>query len=176
MKQTEIVGLVNRLEDILEEGKSNFITNKVSIDREEMMETISDIRLKLPTELSQAVWIVEERNRILAEAQTEAALVIQEAQETLHKMIDQHEITRYAEERAQYILEHARKDAREMHNGAVDYAADKFLMVEQKLKQTLDTMHKEMQGFEALATDVLRTIYDERQQLKESIQPNRIAE
>lgn len=165
-KEAEITYLLDQVEDILEEGKTNFITNKVSVDRDDLLEVIKDIRLKLPTELRQSVWIVEERNKILAEAQAEASLVVQEAQETLQKMVEQHEITKYAEDRAQYILENARKDSREMHNGAIEYAEDVFKDVEQKLKQSLDIVHKEVQTFESYITDVLRTIYDHRQELK----------
>ena len=104
-KETEIMSLLDQMEELLEEGKTSFITSKVSIDRDEFFEYIKDIRMKLPTELQQSVWIVEERNKILAEAQGEAKLIIQEAQETLQKMIEQHEITKYAEDRAQMILE-----------------------------------------------------------------------
>lgn len=166
-KEAEITYLLDQVEDIIDEGKTNFITSKVSVDRNELLEVIKEIRLKLPTELQQAVWIVEERNKILKEAQDDAATVMQDAQETLEKMIDQHEITKYAEDRAQYILENARKDAREMHHGAIEYAEDTFRGVEVCLKQTLDTIHKEVQAFEAYVTDVLRTVYDHRQELKE---------
>lgn len=165
-KETEITYLLDQIEEVLEEGKINFITNKVSVDRDELLELIKDIRLKLPTELTQSTWILKERNKILAEAQTEAALVVQEAQETLEKMVEQHEITKYAEDRAQYILENARKDSREMHNGAIEYAEDVFKDVELKLKHSLDTIHKEVQEFEGYIGDVLRTIYDHRQELK----------
>ncbi|MEG0999836.1 MAG: ATPase, partial [Cellulosilyticaceae bacterium] len=101
-KEAEITYLLDRLEDVLEEGKATFLSSKISIDRDEVLDYIKDIRLKLPTELQQSVWIVEERNKILAEAQNEGQLILQEAQDTLQKMIDQHEITKYAEERAQY--------------------------------------------------------------------------
>ena len=164
-KEREITYLLNQIEDILEEGKANFITSKVSVDRDEIMDVIKDIRMKLPTELQQSVWIVEERNKILAEAQNEASLVIQEAQDTLHKMVEQHEITKYAEDRAQYILENARKDSRDMHNGAIEYAEDVFKDVENKLKGTLETIHKEVQVFEAYVSDVLRVVYDHRKEL-----------
>lgn len=165
-KEAEITYLLDRLEDVLEEGKATFLSSKISIDRDEVLDYIKDIRLKLPTELQQSVWIVEERNKILAEAQNEGQLILQEAQDTLQKMIDQHEITKYAEERAQYILDAARKDARSVHLGSIEYADETMKQVEQRLKGTLDVIHKEVQDFEAYVTDVLRTLYDHRQELK----------
>ena len=39
------------------------------IDKEEVLEIIKEIRIKLPDEIKQAAWIKEERQRILAQAQ-----------------------------------------------------------------------------------------------------------
>ena len=175
-KETEIMSLLDQMEELLEEGKTSFITSKVSIDRDEFFEYIKDIRMKLPTELQQSVWIVEERNKILAEAQGEAKLIIQEAQETLQKMIEQHEITKYAEDRAQMILENARKDSREIRIGAIEYANETVKGVEQQLKLTLESIHKEAQNFENYITNELRILYDHRQELKEMIHPQPVME
>lgn len=170
-KEAEIMSLLDQMEDMLEEGKTSFISNKVSIDREEFFECIKDMRMKLPNEIQQSVWIVDERNKILAEAQSEAQLIIQEAQETLQKMIEQHEITKYAEERAQMILENARKDSREIRIGAIEYANETVKVVEQRLKATLEAIHKEAQNFEGYITNELRILYDHRQELKDMIHP-----
>ena len=71
----EIAVLLDQLEDLIEEGKTNFLSGKVAIDKDEMIEIIRDIRLKLPTEVQQSVWIVEERNKIIDEAQKEAHVI-----------------------------------------------------------------------------------------------------
>ncbi len=162
----ELACLLDQLEDLIEEGKTGFLSSRISVDREEMIEVIREIRLKLPTELQQSVWIVEERNKILAEAQKEAHLIIEEAHEKLENMTERHEITQYAKERAMEIIETARSDAREIQSGSTAYADDIVRSVELKLKGCLETVHKEMQDFEAYVTDVLRELYDNRQQLK----------
>ncbi len=162
----EIAILLDQLEDIIEEGKPSFLSGKISIDREQLIDVIRDIRLKLPTEVQQSIWIVEERNKILAEAQKEAHIIIEEAHEKLETLIEQHEITQYAKERAEQIIETARHDARQIHMGSVEYAEELFKDVEMKLKTTLETVHREVQHFEGYITDVLREVYDNRQELK----------
>lgn len=67
-KVMEIFTLLETLEDILERSKSVPFTEKTIVDKEEVLEIIKDIRLKLPDELKQAKWIKEERARILDEA------------------------------------------------------------------------------------------------------------
>ncbi len=162
----EIAILLDQLEDIVEEGKPSFLSGKIAIDREHLIDVIRDIRLKLPTEVQQSIWIVEERNKILAEAQKEAHIIIEEAHEKLQSLIEQHEITQYATERSEHIIETARHDARQIHMGSVEYAEEIFKDVEIRLKTSLETIHKEVQQFENYITDVLREIYDNRQELK----------
>lgn len=162
----ELAILLDRLEDLIEEGKTSFLSGKIGINREEVIDVIRDIRLKLPTEVQQSVWIVEERNKILAEAQKEAHIIIEEAHEKLQNLIEQHEITQYATQRAEQIVETARQDARQIHMGAVEYAESLFKDVEVKLKTSLEMIHKEVQHFENYITDILREIYDNRQELK----------
>ena len=92
----EIFTCLENLEDKLENSKGVPFTNKVVVNKEELIEIIQEIRLKLPDELKQAKWIKEERTRILQEAQKEADGVVKEAESRIISMIDEHEITRKA--------------------------------------------------------------------------------
>ncbi|MBQ1274749.1 MAG: ATPase [Cellulosilyticum sp.] len=163
----EISVLLDQLEDLIEDGKTNFLSGKVAIDKELMLDIIRDIRLKLPTEVQQSVWIIEERNKIIDEAQKEAYVIREEAREEMQMMIEKDQITQYAKERAEYILLTAKEDAKQMHMGAVEYAQDTCKDVEQRLKFTLESIHQEVQVFESYITDLLREVYDNRQELKE---------
>jgi len=166
----EIAVLLDQLEDLIEEGKTNFLSGKVAIDKDEMVEIIRDIRLKLPTEVQQSVWIVEERNKILNEAQKEAHIIMEEAREQMQSMIEKDQITLFAKERAENILSTAKEDAKDMHRGAILYAQDTCKDVEQRLKFTLEAIHEEVQNFESYIADMLRDVYDNRQELKEMSQ------
>ena len=166
----EIAVLLDQLEDLIEEGKTNFLSGKVAIDKDSMIEIIRDIRLKLPTEVQQSVLIVEERTKILNEAQKEARVIIEEAREQMQSMIEKDQITLFAKERAENIVETAKQDAKQMHRGAIEYAQETCKDVEQRLKYTLESIHQEVQSFESYITDMLREVYDNRQELKEMSQ------
>ena len=83
----EIFTLLETLEDILERSKSVPFTEKAIVDKEEVLEIIKDVRLKLPDELKQAKWIKEERQRILLEAEKEADEIVKEAENRIISMI-----------------------------------------------------------------------------------------
>ena len=118
----EIFTLLENIEDILEKSKGVPFSNKVLVDKEEILEIISELRLKLPEELKQAKWIKEERQRILVEAQKEADDIVKEAENRIISMIDEHEITKKAYEKKAEIIETANEMSREISKGTKDYA------------------------------------------------------
>lgn len=136
----EIFTLLETLEEMLENSKSIPFSDKGIIDKEEMLEIIKEIRLKLPDELKQAKWVKEERQRILVEAQKEADDIVKEAENRIISMIDEHEITRKAYEQKAEIIETANEMSREISKGTKDYADSILGNIETALQNALETI------------------------------------
>ncbi len=144
----EIFTLLETLEDIMEKSRNVPFSSKCIVDKEEFLEIIKEIRLKLPDEIKQAKWIKEERQRILVEAQNEANDIIKEAENRIISMIDEHEITRKAYEKKVEIIETANEMSREIKSGTEEYA-DGVLA-----------------GIEVALEDALKVIQNNRKELK----------
>lgn len=144
----EIFTLLETLEDILERSKGVPFSSKSIIDKEEILEIIKEVRLKLPEEMKQAKWVKEERQRILVEAQKEADDIVKEAENRIISMIDEHEITRKAYEKKAEIIETANEMSREISKGTKDYA-DNILS-----------------GLEVALEDALKIIQNNRKELQ----------
>ena len=134
----EIFTLLETLEDILERCKSIPFSGKGIVEKDEVLEIIKEIRLKLPDELKQAKWVKEERQRIVLEAQKEANEIIREAENRIIAMIDEHEITKKAYEQKSEIIEAANLMSREISQGTKEYADGVLGQVENVLRETLD--------------------------------------
>ena len=145
----EIFTLLETLEDIMEKSRNVPFSTKCVVDRDEILEIVKEIRLKLPDEIKQAKWIKEERQRILVEAQNEANDIIKEAENRIISMIDEHEITRKAYEKKVEIIETANEMSREIKSGTEEYA-DGVLA-----------------GIEVALEDALKIIQNNRKELKE---------
>jgi oligopeptide/dipeptide ABC transporter ATP-binding protein len=63
----EILAILETLEDIIEKSIALPFSGKSLIDKEEILEIVKEIRLKLPDDIKQAKWVKEERQRILLE-------------------------------------------------------------------------------------------------------------
>ena len=133
----EIFTFLETLEDILENSKKLPFTDKVIVNKEELVEIIQEIRLKLPEELKQAKVIKEEHDRIISKANEEASEIVKEAENRIISMIDEHEITRKAYEQKNKIIENANDMAREISNGTKAYADNILAGVQVTLEDAL---------------------------------------
>ena len=136
----EIFTLLETLEEALEKSKTLPLVGKSLVDKEEFLDIIKEIRIKLPDELKQAKWVKEERARIMVEAQKEADDIVKEAENRIISMIDEHEITRKAYEQKAQIIETANEMSREISKGTKDYADNLLEKIEVVLEDALKTV------------------------------------
>ena len=59
--------MLDQLEDIIEGSKTVPIVGKAMIDKDELLDIIQELRLKMPDDLKQAKWVREERTKIISE-------------------------------------------------------------------------------------------------------------
>ncbi|MBR5157760.1 MAG: ATPase [Clostridia bacterium] len=136
----EILELIEVLEDKIDQSMTIPFWGKGIIDKDELMDMLQEIRVKFPEEMKQAKWIKEERQRIIADAQKEAAAIIQGAEDKIVALINEHEITKQAYEQANSIIEKAQSNSHEIRLGANQYADDLLRQVEEELVAVADTI------------------------------------
>ena len=136
----EIFTLLETLEEAIERSKTIPFSGKCMADREEILDIIKEIRIKLPDELKQAKWVKEERGRILVESKKEAEDIVKEEENRIISMIDEHEITIKAYEQKAQIIETANEMSREISKGTKDYADNLLAKIEVVLEDALKTV------------------------------------
>ena len=145
----DVLKLLDEIEDIVEAGSGIPFSQKVMVDKLEILDMVNEIRIKLPDEIKLASWIKEERKRILADAQEDAENLLSEANFKLEEIIDEHEVTNLAEERAQEILTKAKINAKEIRLGAIEYADGLLEDTQENLKEVITLLNdnrKELKG------------------------------
>ncbi len=131
----DILNLLERIEDIIEDSSKFPLSSKVMIDKEEILEVINEIRLKLPDEINRASWVAKERQRILSEAQGEADELIHKVQAQQKHLIEENEITRLAQKQANQLLHEAEEKANEMKEGAYNYSDEILSKLQDRIRE-----------------------------------------
>lgn len=147
----DLLNLIDEVEDIVEAGTGVPLTGKVMVDKDELLDIIKEIRIKLPDEIKQAAWIKEERQRIIDEAQKTSTAMISEAETRLEELIDREEVVRQANQRAEEIIKRAELSSEEIRNGALEYADELLYEAQENFKdliQLLNDNRKELRSKE----------------------------
>ena len=161
-----VLKLLEELEQVVDEGRSSPFSNKVQVDKDEIFEIIDEIKMKLPNEIKQSKWVIEERNKILVDAQKEADELLKEAEVRLSKLVEEHAVTQKAYEQAAEIMDAAKKSAKEMRLGAIDYADDVMGVAEQRLREMQDSIEQENRKLIEFYKENINVIFDNRQELR----------
>ncbi len=144
---SELTVLLDRFQNLVRQSRKLPWTGRVLIEEAELSTLLVQIQHVLPEEMKQAHWVMQERERILREANDEALRVVQQARGQADKLSEESEILQEARRKAEAIIEQARGTAREIHRSAREYA-DEILagLVSElnHLSQSLETNREEL--------------------------------
>jgi vacuolar-type H+-ATPase subunit H len=136
----ELLELLEQLEETLERGMNIPFSGRCVVRRDEVLELIQDIRLKLPDDIKTARNISVDKAHILEEAEGQASEILRNAETRITALVDEHEITRKAVEQAGVIIGNAKKNSREIRLGTREYADGVLDKVESILSETLEVI------------------------------------
>ncbi|MBK8021392.1 MAG: hypothetical protein IPK19_08135 [Chloroflexi bacterium] len=133
----DIQHLVDRLEDLIDEGRHIPFSKLTMIDEERALEIIDQMRISIPEEIEKAARVLAQRDRIMAQANEEAARVVQLARERGDQLIDREALVQAAQSRAANIIEAARQESEVITGDADGYVLDSLGSLEQQLVKLL---------------------------------------
>ncbi|MGE5576003.1 MAG: hypothetical protein ACM3TT_02255 [Syntrophothermus sp.] len=158
MPKTNLMLLLEQLESAVETRPRIPIIDRVLVDAEEILDLIDKIRSSLPEEIHRAEWLVNERERMLREAQDESARMIKQAEEYAIKLVDEHELTVKARSEAARIIDEAKATGAEI----VEEAQAKAGAIVEEATATAAGIRGEVYAysqkvFNSLMEDIIRT-------------------
>ena len=141
----DIQHLVDRLEDLIDEGRHLFGTKFTMVDEERALEIIDQMRISIPEEIEKAARTIQLKDRVLAEANEEAARIVQQARQHSEDLIDDQEMVKQAKVRAEYVIEQAKIEAEKITREADEYVLVQLSQLEQQFAHSLDEIRNGIQ-------------------------------
>jgi vacuolar-type H+-ATPase subunit H len=131
-----------QLQQLVDDAKAVPLSASVMINRAEIDGLLEDMRATLPDELTQARWVIRERDEILERAQADADRMLADARAESERLISEQEVVRSAQREAAQIVEDARERGRQIRLEAEDYVDAKLANFEVVLTKTLTAVEK----------------------------------
>lgn len=134
----EILYLLDQLEDMVGISKRVPFSHRVMVEEDDFVELVEQLRLAIPSEVRQAQRVVRDREKIIAEAQQEAAHIIEAARSRAEYLVSNEGVFNEAKQRSEEILRLA-EERRKRQMGEIDvYAMEQFNRIEQSLREGLE--------------------------------------
>jgi vacuolar-type H+-ATPase subunit H len=137
-----IIELIDHLEYLVHRGQRVPFTHNVMIDEDEILDILDQIHVNLPEEIKQARTVLAEQERLLSDANQEAARITQSAATKAEAMMKNHEVTRRAEDHGKALVRDAQGKAEDQKRAADEYASNVMQQLETHLVRTVATVRK----------------------------------
>ncbi len=133
----DIMHLIDRLEELFNESKAVPLTRNVMVDEERMLDIIDQMRIAIPEEVKKAQQLLNQKERMLAQAQEEANRTLALAREKANEMVQKDSISQESQRRADQILNQARADAEATRRDADEYVIESLAHIQNELETLL---------------------------------------
>ena len=171
---------LNRIEDLLDAARGVPFSNKIGIDKDEMHDIldsilmiVDDMQKDLPNEIQHAKRVLSDNDKIVTDARNKAKMIIENANEQIAKLTDDHEITKRAIEQSAIIVDEEKRNAREIRLNAMEYADEILEKSEETLREAVDMLSKKYNGILAEFSETADLLYNNRQELRTSLSGNK---
>jgi cell division septum initiation protein DivIVA len=148
---SKIEQIIEEIEEYINGCKFQPLSNtKIVVNKEEIDELLTELRLKTPDEIKRYQKIINNKEAILADAQAKADAIIAQATVHTNELINEHEIMQqaYAQanevvliatNQAQEILDNATIDANNIRLGAIQYTDDMLANLQGIISHTMSS-------------------------------------
>lgn len=136
----DIQHLVDRLEQTLNESYRFPLSAYLMVNEDKVFNIIDQMRVAIPEEVKRANRIESEKDRILAQAKEEANRIRELAKQEAGELVKRDSVTASAQQRADNILERARRDAEALRRDADSYVVEVLNKLEEDLLRSLSVV------------------------------------
>ncbi len=151
----DILYLVDRLENLIASSRRMPLVNGILIKEGDILNIVDQMRTSIPDEVKQARRIIQEKERILAQAQADASTLLSRAREESERAMNREGLLRTAEMRSQELVRLAQEQAHTVMQQAQEHSEHLKLDADAYVAETLRNLKDHLASIEM---DISRTI------------------
>jgi hypothetical protein len=146
----DILHLIDRLEELLNESRPLPFTHNVIVDEDRMLDIIDQMRVSIPEEVKKAQQQTAQRERLMAQAQEEANRTVAIAREKSDQLVERDSIVKAAQTEVERIIAQAYIDAEAIRRDADDYVFETLSRLEFEMDRSLNQIRNGIQALQEI--------------------------
>jgi len=141
----DILHLIDRLEEILNESRALPFTHNIIVDEDRILDLIDQMRVAIPEEVKKSQQVLTQRDRILAQAQEEANRTLSLARDRSEQMVERDAIVQAAHARADQVKADEISKIDQTRRDADEYVMNSLRSLEVELERLLTQVRNGIQ-------------------------------
>jgi hypothetical protein len=153
----DILYLVDRLENLIGSSRKMPLINQIMIKESEILNIVDQMRTSIPDEIKLARRIIQEKERIIAQAQADASTLLARAREESERAIKREGLLQAAGERSLEMMREAEENTEKLKNDADAYVVetlralrDHLTNIDVTVSRTILSIEKGLESLEPL--------------------------
>ena len=151
----DILYLVDRLENLIANSRRMPLVNQIIMKEGDILNIVDQMRTSVPDEIKQARRVIQEKERILAQAQADATTLLTRAREETERAMNREGLLRTAEARSQELMRQAEEQAQNVVRQAEEHSTQLKVDADNYVTETLRNLKDHLSSIEI---DVSRSI------------------
>jgi hypothetical protein len=120
----DILYLVDRLENLIASSRRMPLVSQIIVKEADILNIIDQLRTTIPDEIKQARRIIQDKERILAQAQAEANALLARARDESEQAVNREGLLKAAESRSQELVRRAEEETAVLRAEADGYVVE----------------------------------------------------
>ncbi len=134
----DILQMIDRLEELLNESRPLPFTHNVIVDEDRMLDLIDQMRVSIPEEVKKAQQLMAQRDRVIAQAQEEANRTVNLARDRSNELVERDQVVQAAYTQAEQIKAQAHADGEAIRREADEYVLETLRSLEMEMERALN--------------------------------------
>ena len=133
----DILQMIDRLEELLNESRPLPFTHNVIVDEDRMLDLIDQMRVSIPEEVKKAQQLLAQRDRLIAQAQEEANRTVSLARDRSTELVERDQVVQAAYSQAEQIKAQAHLDGEAIRRDADAYVLETLRNLEMEMERAI---------------------------------------
>ena len=168
--------LIDMLYTMIDEAKSAaFGQGKCTINRDEALDLLDEVRAQLPIELKRAQELLRARDEYVEAAKRDVERMMRQAELDAKTKVSESEVLNAAREKGHHIIRHAEERSREMYRVTNEYTEDALRRTEEAITKALEEIRQSRASFRAASAEKMqqqKEMLQEQKKLQEDAEKN----
>ncbi len=169
--------LIDELEEYVNSCKLQTLSNtKITINKDELLEQIQEIRLRIPDEVQKCKRMYAQKDSIIENANARANEIIAQANAHVVELVSEHEIMQQAyekandevsraNEQAKQIIDEATEEANNIRLSAINYTDESLANIQGILANGMNTLQEKYDSLIRSLNQSYETVVSNRAEL-----------